>query len=84
MSTMPPWFKGIVYVEVFLQVPFFLAAIVAWLRRSNWIRIPTIIYGAHTATTLVPSEWSCNCRLLCMVGCQGMWASAKGGRPIRP
>lgn len=57
MSAMPPWFKGIVYVEVFGQVPFFVAAVYAWLRKANWIRIPTIIYGAHTATTLVPSAF---------------------------
>lgn len=45
---------GIVWVEVLLQVPYFFAALAAWRARAPWIRIPTIVYGSHTATTLVP------------------------------
>ena len=36
------------------QVPFFIVALFAWLHSHSYIRIPAIIYGAHTATTLVP------------------------------
>lgn len=50
----PLWFKSIISAELFLQVPYFLMAVYAWLTSSNWIRIPTIVYGAHTATTLIP------------------------------
>jgi hypothetical protein len=56
MGTMPAWFRGVVWAECVLQLPFFLVALYAWLTLGNYIRIPTIMYGAHTATTLVPSE----------------------------
>ena len=56
MSTLPPWFRGVVWAECLLQLPYFLVALYAWATRGNWIRVPTIVYGAHTATTLVPSE----------------------------
>ena len=29
-------------------------AIYAWLTRWNGIRVPVIVYGAHTATTMIP------------------------------
>jgi hypothetical protein len=50
----PAWFTAIVFAEVGLQLPYFFVAIRAWLARSETIRIPTIIYGAHVATTLLP------------------------------
>ena len=53
MRDTPPWFVGIVWAELLLQVPFFIAALVAVVS-SERMRLPTIIYGAHTATTLVP------------------------------
>jgi hypothetical protein len=50
----PAWFTAIVYCEVGLQLPYFFFAIRGWLARDEAVRIPTIIYGAHVATTLVP------------------------------
>ena len=41
-------------MELLLQVPFFFVALSAFIWRRNFIRIPVIVYGAHTATTLVP------------------------------
>lgn len=35
-------------------MPFFFFAVWGWLKKSEAVRIPTIIYGAHTATTLIP------------------------------
>jgi hypothetical protein len=59
----PGWFKAIVLIEVLLQLPFFFVVVYAWLKRAEWIRIPLIIYGAHTATTLIPiygAFWEAN------------------------
>ena len=50
----PVWFKSVLAAEVVLQLPFFFVALYAWLTKATWIRIPTIAYGAHVATTLVP------------------------------
>jgi hypothetical protein len=46
------WFQSIVFVEVAAQLPFFFVALAGW--RKSWVRIPAIVYGVHTATTLVP------------------------------
>ena len=35
-------------------VPFFAIATYAFIYRRPWIRIPTIVYAAHTCTTLLP------------------------------
>ncbi|KAK9716828.1 hypothetical protein K7432_006638 [Basidiobolus ranarum] len=48
------WFQGMVWVEAFLQLPFFFWYLNAYFTRNVNIRIPTIIYGSHVATTLVP------------------------------
>jgi len=50
----PTWFWSMTFVEVFVQFPFFFVSIYAFLMKRNWIRIPTIIYGSHVATTLIP------------------------------
>ena len=49
-----PWFKALIYAELALQLPFFFAATYAFAARRNWIRIPALCYGVHTATTLLP------------------------------
>jgi hypothetical protein len=48
------WFQGIVWVEITLQMSFFFFALYAWLNRKECIRLPAIMYGSHTATTLIP------------------------------
>ena len=50
----PAWFKSLLWGELLLQLPFFFVAVYAWCTKANWIRLPAIAYGAHTATTLVP------------------------------
>lgn len=49
-----PWFAAIVSAELLFQLPFFFVALFAWIARREWLRLPLIFYGAHTATTLVP------------------------------
>lgn len=54
MATCPVWLQSFIVCELFFQLPFFVLALYAFATRGNWIRIPAIVYGAHTATTLVP------------------------------
>mmetsp|Transcript_37344 Transcript_37344/g.87104 ORF Transcript_37344/g.87104 Transcript_37344/m.87104 type:complete len:137 (-) Transcript_37344:319-729(-) len=62
----PSWFRALVWAEVIFQLPFFVAASSVLCRyggkagsigdRSSppWFRSVCIIYGVHTATTLIP------------------------------
>ncbi|KAG1667354.1 hypothetical protein FOA52_001414 [Chlamydomonas sp. UWO 241] len=54
VQTNPPWFVALVYGEVLLQLPFFFVACYAFAQKKAWIRMPALIYGVHTATTMVP------------------------------
>ncbi len=49
-----PWFRALIAAELALQLPFFFVASYAFARKRNWIRIPALAYGVHTATTLLP------------------------------
>lgn len=49
-----PWFKALIVGELSLQLPFFFVASYAFAAKRNWIRIPALCYGVHTATTLMP------------------------------
>ncbi|CAH1802139.1 unnamed protein product [Owenia fusiformis] len=51
----PAWFQSFVICELTMQFPFFFVACYAfWKGNCPWIRIPSIVYGTHVATTLVP------------------------------
>lgn len=50
----PAWFKSFIVAELLFQLPFFFVATYGLLFKKNWIRIPSIIYGTHVATTLLP------------------------------
>jgi hypothetical protein len=54
MADPPVWFKSFILFELLFQLPFFFIGFKAFYERKNWIRIPGVVYGAHTATTLVP------------------------------
>jgi hypothetical protein len=49
-----PWFRALIVAELALQLPFFFAAVYAFATRRNWIRLPALAYGVHTATSLLP------------------------------
>lgn len=49
-----PWFKALVWSEVFVQFPFFFVGAYAFITKKNWIRIPAIIYGSFVTATMVP------------------------------
>jgi hypothetical protein len=48
----PVWLKSFIWAELLFQTPFFFVATYGLLFKKNWIRIPSIIYGAHVATTV--------------------------------
>ena len=54
MEFQPVWFKSLIVFELLFQLPFFFVGFHAFYHKHNWIRIPGIVYGTHTATTLIP------------------------------
>ena len=48
----PVWLQSFIYAELFFQLPFFFVASYGLIFKKNWIRIPSIVYGAHVATTV--------------------------------
>jgi hypothetical protein len=53
------WFQSIVFVEMIFQLPYFFVAVkmFADAQRTTypqWFQMLSIIYGSHTATTLIP------------------------------
>jgi len=54
MKNPQPWFKSFLFAEAVFQLPFFFVALFGLLKKRNWVRIPSIIYGTHTATTVWP------------------------------
>lgn len=50
----PMWLQSFIWCELLFQMPFFFVATYGLLMQKNWIRIPSILYGAHVATTVIP------------------------------
>jgi hypothetical protein len=48
----PLWLKSFIWAELLFQMPFFFVASYGLLFKKNWIRIPSIVYGVHVATTV--------------------------------
>ncbi len=40
--------------ELFFQMPFFVVALYGLWNKKNWVRIPSIVYGSHVSTTVIP------------------------------
>ena len=49
----PAWWKATIWIDSLFFGPFYVAAIYAWIRGRNWIRIPGIIYGATLITIVL-------------------------------
>lgn len=49
----PAWWKATIWIDSLFFGPFYVAAIYAWIRRRNWIRIPGIIYGSTLITIVL-------------------------------
>jgi EXPERA (EXPanded EBP superfamily) len=49
----PPWWKTTIWIDALLFGPFYLAAIYAYIKGRNWIRIPSIIYSSMLITNVL-------------------------------
>jgi len=50
----PAWYLSYCLCELLIQFPFFFVAIYAfWKGGCRWIRIPSLLYGTHVATTVI-------------------------------
>lgn len=54
MTTLPVWFRSLVWTEVLVQLPFFFYALGCFVRGDQRVRKPAAAYGFSVATTLVP------------------------------
>ena len=48
----PVWFKAAIWLEVFVQAPFYVYAIFAFLRRDSGVRLPAIVYSTVLLTIM--------------------------------
>lgn len=62
MKTTPVWFQSLVVVEMLIQLPFFVYAVLALAYRWNSFRIPALAYGVHLLTVMIPiiAEIACS------------------------
>ncbi|CAL1537070.1 unnamed protein product [Lymnaea stagnalis] len=56
MLSPPIWFKSLIVCEFFQFIFFFVAAygFFKGAKQCKWLRLPSLIYGSHVATTLIP------------------------------
>ena len=54
MGGAQPWLQSFLYAELLFQFPFFFVVVYGLTYRKNCIRIPSIAYGAHVSTTVLP------------------------------
>ncbi|HUX20606.1 MAG TPA: emopamil-binding family protein [Spirochaetia bacterium] len=54
----PVWWRATIWIDVLVFGPFYLVAIYAFVKRKNWIRVPSIIYSSVMITnvTIILSE----------------------------
>ena len=59
-GTRPVFFQAFVWVELFFHIPYFCAAIYAFVRGKNWIRDVSIVYATAVLVSMVavmPEAW---------------------------
>lgn len=47
---MPVWFKMLICIEIFIQLPFFFVGAYAFALGKRWIKVPAVIYGIFVAS----------------------------------
>ena len=50
----PLWFRWTVGGEILFQVPVCIALAIGFAKRRQWVRLPSLLYGTHVLTTMVP------------------------------
>lgn len=48
----PAWWRATIWIDVLLFGPFYVAAIYAFLKGKEWIRMPTVIWGSMMFTNV--------------------------------
>ncbi|MCX6234999.1 MAG: emopamil-binding family protein [Bacteroidetes bacterium] len=49
----PPWYKATIWLDAIVFGPYYIAAIYAFIKGREWIRIPTFIYSSIMFTNVV-------------------------------
>ena len=50
----PLWWKWMIGGEIVFQVPICIALAFGFAKRRQWVRLPSLLYGTHVLTTMVP------------------------------
>eukprot|EP00250_Pteridium_aquilinum_P005308 c15423_g1_i1 orf=156-644(-) len=50
----PPFFKGLVFAEIFFQLPLVIVNAFGFYHGTRWAKTTGLVYGVHTATTMIP------------------------------
>ncbi len=48
----PTWFRATIWIDAILFGPFYITAIIAFIRGKNWIRIPSIMWATMMLTNV--------------------------------
>ena len=58
LNARPVWWRATIWIDAILFGPYYALAIYAFIRRRNWIRIPSIMYASVMLTnvTIILSE----------------------------
>ena len=82
LNARPVWWRTTIWIDALFFGPYYAFAIYAFLRRRNWIRLPSIIYASVMLTnvTIILSEeiWGPHAtpHLLNVVGANASWVIA--------
>jgi hypothetical protein len=75
----PVWWRATIWIDVALFGPYYAFAIYAFIRKRNWIRIPSVIYASVMLTnvTIILSEeiWGVHAtpHLAAVLGANASW-----------
>lgn len=79
LNARPVWWRATIWIDALFFGPYYAFAIYAFLKRRNWIRVPSIIYASVMLTnvTIILSEeiWGQHAtpHLAAVVGANASW-----------
>jgi hypothetical protein len=82
LNARPVWWRATIWIDAVVFGPYYAFAIYAFIRRRNWIRLPSIIYASVMLTnvTIILSEeiWGPHAtpHLLNVIGANASWIIA--------
>ena len=63
----PVWWRATIWIDVLLFGPYYIAAIYAFLKGKNWIRMPSIVYASIMLTNVT------------IILCEEIWGAHAAG-----